>query len=300
MQIHVARKSTQLGVFSAEEITEGLATGRFVATDLAWREGMASWLALGEWAEFRGVGAPASASVAGTDGVVPASTVPWEQGKSLGSFFATIKGAIISPRETLAVGRYQFGDWLVFCYVALALSFPFQIVGQLLKGDKNKEWAEMIRSLKIPQLNELADQLANQPPTTLLVTMIVLILGVVLGPFFYAATGVIHWLGQKAFRYPVSIERTVAATLLAMGVLVVLMIPTQLLGASRMAQLLLGGVLFIYGCVVYYRAFGAATGISPWMQFGISCVVWLVLCCCCCLLPTVAIGGIAGVAAGLK
>ena len=35
---------------------------------------------------------------------------------------------------------------------------------------------------------------------------------------------------------------------------------------------------------------GAATGISPWAQFGISCFVWFVLGCCCCLLPALFFG----------
>jgi hypothetical protein len=42
--------------------------------------------------------------------------------------------------------------------------------------------------------------------------------------------------------------------------------------------------------VAYYRALGAATGISPWAQFGISCFVWFVLGCCCCLLPALFFG----------
>jgi len=43
MQIHIARKGAQLGVFTSEEVRAGLATGRFITTDLAWREGMAEW-----------------------------------------------------------------------------------------------------------------------------------------------------------------------------------------------------------------------------------------------------------------
>ena len=45
-------------VFAVEDIVAGLASGRFLASDLAWREGMAAWTPLGDWAEFRGVGVP--------------------------------------------------------------------------------------------------------------------------------------------------------------------------------------------------------------------------------------------------
>src|SRR5207247_144569 len=41
--IHVNRGATSLGVFSEEEVREGLRTGRFVPTDIWWREGMANW-----------------------------------------------------------------------------------------------------------------------------------------------------------------------------------------------------------------------------------------------------------------
>jgi hypothetical protein len=79
----------------------------------------------------------------------------------------------------------------------------------------------------------------------------------------------------------------VAASLLATAMMAVLMAPLQLLGFSFTVQMALGAVVLIPASVIYYRAFGAATGVSPWTQFGISCGVWFVLCCCCCLLPII-------------
>ena len=46
--IHIARGETKLGIFAEEEVQEGLRTGRFASTDLAWREGMANWLPLAQ------------------------------------------------------------------------------------------------------------------------------------------------------------------------------------------------------------------------------------------------------------
>ena len=89
MQIHVARNSTQLGVFAPEEIVAGLSSGRFLASDLAWRDGMPAWTPLGDWAEFRATGVPSSPSSMPAETTL-VSMIPWEQGKSLGSFFATI------------------------------------------------------------------------------------------------------------------------------------------------------------------------------------------------------------------
>ena len=38
--IHVNRGTTSLGVFSEQEVREGLSAGRFTPTDIGWREGM--------------------------------------------------------------------------------------------------------------------------------------------------------------------------------------------------------------------------------------------------------------------
>jgi len=40
--IHITRGTTGLGTFSEEEVREGLRTGRFISTDLGWREGMSA------------------------------------------------------------------------------------------------------------------------------------------------------------------------------------------------------------------------------------------------------------------
>ncbi len=108
MQIHIARNSVQLGIFASEDVVAGLSSGRFHATDLAWRDGMQTWMPLGDWPEFRAAGVPSSPGA--TVAVAPASsTIPWEQGKSVGSFFATIKMAISSP-SSLASARFACGD----------------------------------------------------------------------------------------------------------------------------------------------------------------------------------------------
>ena len=291
MQIHVARNSAPLGVFAPEDIVAGLSSGRFHASDLAWREGMAAWTPLGDWPEFRVTGAPASPamSAAGAD---TASAVAWEQGKSLGSFFATIKAATATP-SSLAAGRFAFGDWLAFCYVGIVIALPFQLFGAIVYGDKNAQVADFLFGLDIPDLKVMAEQMAKAEPAPVWITAFGALMGLALAPLLYAFFGVLHWLGQRVFRYQVPLERTVAASLLVTALLVVLMAPLQLLGFSFAAQMLVSAVVFIPACVIYFRAFGAATGINPWAQFGISCFVWFVLCGCCCFLPGMLLWGAA-------
>ncbi len=60
--IHVNRGTTSLGVFSEQEIREGLSAGRFAPTDIGWREGMATWQPLSQFPEFGGAAAPAVAA----------------------------------------------------------------------------------------------------------------------------------------------------------------------------------------------------------------------------------------------
>jgi hypothetical protein len=49
---HLGRDGEELGVFPEHEIQEGLLTGRFLPTDLAWVEGMPDWCPLESMAEF--------------------------------------------------------------------------------------------------------------------------------------------------------------------------------------------------------------------------------------------------------
>ena len=283
MPIHVARHQQQLGVFAAEDIVAGLASGRFLASDLAWREGMTGWTPLGDWPEFRDAGVPVSPGAPASSAAV-ASMIPWEQGKSLGSFFATIKQAITSP-TSLKTGRFAFGDWLTFGYVAVAFSMPFQLINVLVYGDKNAEVAEWLRGLNIPELSKVAEQLAAAEPAPAWITVFGAFMGLAVAPLAYAFFALLHWVGQRIFRYRVPVERTVSAALLATTLLVVPMAPLQLLGFSLAVQMASSLLFLVPACVIYYRAFGAATAVNPWVQFGISCFVWFVLCGCCCGVP---------------
>ena len=285
MQIHVARSSAQLGVFAPEEIQAGLQSGRFLASDLAWRDGLPAWTPLGDWSEFRAVGVPSSpASIPAAPTLV--SMIPWEQGKSLGSFFATIKLAVVNP-SVLSTGRFAFGDWLIFCYVALAISIPFQAVRLMFAPDPGRSIAEFLQGFSSPAIQAVADQMLKAPPAPIGITIASTIGGLAFAPLIYAFFAVLHWVGQRVFRIQVSVERTVSASLLATGGLILLMAPFQLLWFNVGVQIVISSLFFIPALIVYFRCFVAATGVRPWAQFGISSFVWFVLCCCCCFFPAI-------------
>jgi hypothetical protein len=50
--ISIARDGNSFGNFSEEAVREGLRSGRFLLTDLGWREGMPAWQPLSQFAEF--------------------------------------------------------------------------------------------------------------------------------------------------------------------------------------------------------------------------------------------------------
>lgn len=133
MEIHVARKSVSLGTFKPEEVRAGLATGRFITTDLAWREGMAEWKALSEWEEFRSATPPASpVGLAAAPSADLPESPSWERGASFSNFFATIKEVALDPVRTfdgLRPGGY--GRPIAFTYASL---LPAWLCGSAVYG----------------------------------------------------------------------------------------------------------------------------------------------------------------------
>ncbi len=132
MQIHVARNSAQLGIFSSEDILAGLQSGRFLASDLAWREGMPAWTPLGDWPEFRGFGAPPPHAQPAESGE-PAPAMPsWESGTSFSHYVATIKEVALDPVRTFANLRDGgYARPISFTYWSL---LPAWILGSLMYG----------------------------------------------------------------------------------------------------------------------------------------------------------------------
>jgi hypothetical protein len=157
--IHVNRGTTGLGVFSEQEIREGLSAGRFAPTDIGWREGMATWQPLSQFPEFGGTAAPAVPPV--QPGVTPASTIvagrpglPWEHRQKRGffnAFIETLSMVLTRPAEAFSVMKREggLGEPLIYALiggsvggiVSALFSLGLQSIG--LFGDKNNSLAAM-------------------------------------------------------------------------------------------------------------------------------------------------------------
>lgn len=133
--IHVNRGATSLGAFPEEQVREGIRGGRFLGTDLGWKEGMANWQPLSQFSEFaqdfpaaaaaaapppQAPAAPASMVAGSTPAAVaPRSGLPWEKRDTIGFFNAfvqTVSMVLTRPTEAFTVMRTEggLGDPLLF------------------------------------------------------------------------------------------------------------------------------------------------------------------------------------------
>jgi hypothetical protein len=144
--IHVNRGATSLGAFPEEEVREGLRTGRFVPTDIGWREGMANWQPLSQFPEL-GAAAPAAppaqiGASATSQAAAPRSGLSWEHRQERGLFNAFVETLVMvltKPGEAFTVMKREggLGEPLIYALiggclggiVSLLFSLGLQSVG---------------------------------------------------------------------------------------------------------------------------------------------------------------------------
>ncbi|MEO2169901.1 MAG: YIP1 family protein [bacterium] len=129
---HLGRDGETLGVFPEHEIREGLLTGRFLPTDLAWVEGMVGWSPLESMTEF----GPPPGDPPPFASTMPTaqSGPPFEERAELGflvGVFTTISLVLTRPRETFATMRRSggFGTPILFM---LIVGWPVVLVSTFL------------------------------------------------------------------------------------------------------------------------------------------------------------------------
>jgi hypothetical protein len=153
--IHVNRGTTTLGVFSEQEVREGLSAGRFAPTDIGWREGMATWQPLSQFSEFGGVAAPVVPPV--QPGAAPAATtvagrtgLPWEHRQDRGffnAFIETLTMVLTRPAEAFSVMKREggLGEPLIYALiggcvggiVSFLFTLGFRSIGFFVDNDNS-------------------------------------------------------------------------------------------------------------------------------------------------------------------
>ena len=139
--MHINRGGTNLGTFSEEEVHAGLRAGRFVGTDLGWRDGMPAWKPLSQFAEFAAdfpaavppaspVPTPAGEAAAPAPGstlpapvrpplasqtvpgVAAQSGLPWDRRDQIGfvkAFIETLQMVLVRPTDAFTAMRREGG-----------------------------------------------------------------------------------------------------------------------------------------------------------------------------------------------
>jgi len=146
---HINRSGTSLGTFSEEDVRTGLQSGRFLGTDLGWREGMAAWQPLAQISEFApdisaaGAAAPPPPQAASPGSIPPLtaagarSGLPWDDRQQKGFFTAfieTLQMVLIRPAEAFTVMKREggFGEPLIYAVVGgsvgAIVSFLFSLL----------------------------------------------------------------------------------------------------------------------------------------------------------------------------
>ena len=128
-RIHIARNRQSLGQFSPEEVAQGLASGEFLLTDLAWREPMEAWKPLSEFADL-----PEAVPSLTPPAIPQASLEPdvqpepaWERRTQLGTLSAlvqTVRQVLSVPVATFKVMKREGGiaTPLVFYLIVTTLT----------------------------------------------------------------------------------------------------------------------------------------------------------------------------------
>ncbi len=144
--IHINRSGSSLGAFSTEDVREGLGTGRFIGTDLGWREGMTSWQPLSQFPEFSAeipTGAPPPTPPVATSTITPAavgstsapsaatrSGLPWDERQRLGlvkAFLDTLIMVLTKPSEAFTAMKREggFGEPLLYTLIGGSIGLVF-------------------------------------------------------------------------------------------------------------------------------------------------------------------------------
>ena len=127
-RIHIARNRQALGQFSPEEVAEGLASGEFLMTDLAWREPMETWKPLSEFTDLPpATRSPVPLGLPQQSGDLEMQSEPaWERRKQIGTFSAlveTVRQVLAAPVATFKAMKREGGQATPLFFYLLVTTF---------------------------------------------------------------------------------------------------------------------------------------------------------------------------------
>ncbi len=225
-KIHVNRDRASLGKFTPEEVTAGLRSGEFQPSDLAWQEGMETWIPLAEFTDLpeaeepiavppspgeplelapEGYGVPSTAGD-GKDDVVMVEEIPWERADALGwkaAFVQTFIGALKSPAQMLpgaTLTRSLMRPFSYYLIIALVVGLVALVINVWVSGmmiDYVKNSPEFSKDPEIAKM--LAGYSSEQAAAR---GLAFLAFGAPLAPFFFAGLAHAFLMSFGAARQP--------------------------------------------------------------------------------------------------
>jgi hypothetical protein len=160
---HINRSGTSLGTFSEDEVREGLRSGKFVDTDLGWREGMATWQPLAQISEFAQETGPGDApspqpqftgasAITTTATITPRSGLPWDDRQQRGilrAFFDTLVMVLTKPAEAFTAMKREggLGEPLIYAIIGGSVGGVIYFLYNFLLGS-----AHMLGSHENPMM----------------------------------------------------------------------------------------------------------------------------------------------------
>jgi hypothetical protein len=160
---HINRSGTSLGTFSEDEVREGLRSGKFVGTDLGWREGMATWQPLAQISEFAQETGPGGApspqpqftgasAITPTATIAPRSGLPWDDRQQRGilrAFFDTLVMVLTKPAEAFTAMKREggLGEPLIYAIIGGSVGGVIYFLYNFLLGS-----AHMLGSHENPMM----------------------------------------------------------------------------------------------------------------------------------------------------
>lgn len=160
--IHVNRGATSLGAFPEEEVREGLRTGRFVSSDIGWREGMASWQPLSQFPEFgataSGEPPPQIGARSVPETLASRSGLPWDERQTKGlfnAFIETLQMVLSRPVAAFTAMKREggLGEPLLYAAIGGTFGVVFAVIYNFVLrsfsslGDRHGAFAHLLGGL---------------------------------------------------------------------------------------------------------------------------------------------------------
>ena len=273
-KIHLNRARQNLGEFTPEEVAQGLRDGRFLPTDLAWREGMETWQPLSTFQDLPTAAAEPEAEIEEPTAQPDHGLAKpdWERREEIGyvgAAFRTIRQTITDPIATFRDMKRTGGllPPFIYCY---CLQVACGVTSALL----SLVWAHVLPKAWMPA------ELGNNPAGTLGKELAFSVPGIFIAGLVvpFIGSGIYYLMVKLLTKRPVTYEVIFRAYCYMAGSLSILnLIPVPPIPAVQVCYILFIAIIAItYQTIAIRESAGTTT-----IKAVLAVVLPGFLCCFC-------------------